>query len=96
MSALQRVPTGVNVVLLDLSSVPVMDGTGLVSFESAVARLHQLGMFVVLGGVQSQPLRVLARSGIRDRRDRIAVYRTMERAVAAAIEHSRARTAVLP
>jgi sulfate permease, SulP family len=95
MSALQRVPTGVSVVLLDLSSVPVMDGTGLVSLESAVARLHQLGMFVVLGGVQGQPLRVLARSGIRDWRDRIAVHRTMERAVATAIGHSRAAKAVL-
>jgi SulP family sulfate permease len=90
MSALQRVPTGVSVVLLDLSSVPVMDGTGLVSLESAVARLHQLGMFVVLGGVQVQPLRVLARSGIREHRERIAVHRTMERAVATAIGRSRA------
>ncbi|HSS77167.1 MAG TPA: C4-dicarboxylic acid transporter DauA [Thermoanaerobaculia bacterium] len=90
MSALQRVPTGISVVLLDLSSVPAMDGTGLVSLESAVARLHQLGMFVVLGGVQGQPLRVLARSGIREHRDRIAVHRTMERAVATAIGHSRA------
>src|SRR4051812_24825135 len=90
MSALQRVPTGVSVVLLDLSSVPAMDSTGLVSLESAVARLHQLGMFVVLGGVQAQPLRVLARSGIREHRDQIAVHRTMERAVATAIGHSRA------
>jgi SulP family sulfate permease len=89
MSALQRVPTGVSVVLLDLSSVPVMDGTGLVSLESAVSRLHQLGMFVVLGGVQAQPLRVLARSGIRKHRDQIAVHRTMERAVATAIRRSR-------
>ena len=95
MSALQRVPTGVKVVLLDLSSVPAMDGTGLVSLESAVARLHQLGMFVVLGGVQGQPLRVLARSGIREHRDRIAVHRTMERAVATAVERSRGAKAVL-
>jgi SulP family sulfate permease len=90
MSALQRVPTGVSVVVLDLSSVPAMDGTGLVSLESAVSRLHQLGMFVVLGGVQAQPLRVLARSGIREHRDRIAVHRTMKRAVATAIGRSRA------
>ncbi|MGH7484352.1 MAG: STAS domain-containing protein, partial [bacterium] len=96
MSALQRVPTGVSVVLLDLSSVPAMDGTGLVSLESAVARLHQLGMFVVLGGVQAQPLRVLARSGIREHRERIAVHRTMERAVATAIGHSRAATVMIP
>jgi SulP family sulfate permease len=94
MSALQRVPTGVSVVVLDLSSVPVMDGTGMVSLESAVSRLHQLGMFVVLGGVQAQPLRVLARSGIREHRDQIAVHRTMARAVATAIGHSRAGAVV--
>jgi SulP family sulfate permease len=90
MSALQRVPTGVKVVVLDVASVPAMDATGLVSLESTVARLHQLGMFVVLGGVQAQPLRVLARSGIAERRDQIAVHRTMERALATAREHSRA------
>jgi SulP family sulfate permease len=88
MSALQRVPTGVKVVVLDLASVPAVDATGLVSLESTVARLHQLGIFVVLGGVQDQPLRALARSGIGDRRDQIAVYPTMERALAVARERS--------
>jgi sulfate permease, SulP family len=88
MNVLQRVPTGVRVVVLDLSSVPAMDATGLVSLESAVARLHQLGMFVVLGGVQGQPLRVLAKSGIRGRRERISVHRTMERALQVARERS--------
>ncbi len=88
MNALQRVPTGIKVVVLDLSSVPAMDATGLVSLESAVARLHQLGMFVVLGGVQGQPLRVLAKSGIRNRRERISVHRTMERALQVAREKS--------
>jgi SulP family sulfate permease len=90
MSALQRVPTGVSVVVLDLSSVPVMDATGLVSLESAVARLHQLGIFVVLGGVHGQPLSVLARSGIREEHERIAVHGTMEQALDVARERSRA------
>jgi SulP family sulfate permease len=88
MSALQRVPTGIKVVVLDIASVPAIDATGLVSLESAVARLHQLGMFVVLGGVQAQPLRALARSGLRDRREQIAVYRSMERALQVARERS--------
>ncbi len=89
MSALQRVPTGVSVVLLDLSSVPAMDATGLVSLEAAVERLQTMGVFVVLAGVQGQPMRVLARSGIHRRRDKIAVFRSMERAVAAARARSR-------
>jgi sulfate permease, SulP family len=90
MSALHRTPTGINVVLLDLSAVPAMDATGLVSLEAAVERLQALGVFVVLAGVQRQPLRVLARSGINRRRGRIAVFRSMDRAVAVARKRSSA------
>jgi SulP family sulfate permease len=89
MSALQRVPTGISAVLLDLSSVPAMDATGLVSLEGAVERLQKMGIYVILAGVQMQPMRVLAKSGVHKRRDRIAVYGSMERAVAAAQERSR-------
>jgi SulP family sulfate permease len=88
MSALQRVPTGIKVVVLDLASVPVIDATGLVSLESAVARLRQLGIFVVLGGVQEQPLRVLDKSNLRGHRDHLSVHPSMERALAAALEAS--------
>jgi sulfate permease, SulP family len=84
MSALHRVPTGVKVVLLDLSSVPAMDATGLVSLETAVERLQALGVFVVLAGVQSQPLQVLSKADIHRRPDRIALFQSMEQAVAAA------------
>jgi SulP family sulfate permease len=85
MNALHRTAmSGVSVLVFDLSSVPAMDATGLVSLESAIERLHALGVFVVLAGVQDQPLRVLARSGLRKRRDRIAVFRSMERAFAVA------------
>jgi SulP family sulfate permease len=93
MSALQRVPTGIKVVVLDVASVPAIDATGLVSLESAVARLHQLGMFVVVGGVQPQPFRALARSGIGERRDQIAIYGSMEKALQVARERSEGRSA---
>lgn len=89
MSALQRVPTGISAVLLDLSAVPVMDATGLVALEGTVDRLQKMGIYVILAGVQVQPLQVLAKSGIHERGDRIAVYGSMERAVAAARERSR-------
>ena len=82
MSALQRVPTGIKVVVLDLSSVPVIDATGMVSLESAVSRLRRLGIRIVLGSIQEQPLRVLSRSDIR--RDQVSVYPTMEEALEAA------------
>jgi SulP family sulfate permease len=88
MSALQRVPTGVKVVVLDLASVPVIDATGMVSLESAVSRLRQLGIFVVLGGVQEQPLRVLEKSDLRGHREHLSVHPTMEGALAEAREVS--------
>lgn len=89
MSALQRVPSGIRVVLLDLSAVPDMDATGLVSLEGTVDRLQKMGIYVVLAGVQDQPLRVLARSGIHRHREKIAVFRRMDRAVAEARSRSR-------
>jgi SulP family sulfate permease len=88
MSALQRVPTGIKVVVLDLASVPVIDATGMVSLESAVARLRQLGIFVVLGGVQEQPLRVLDKSDLRGHREHLSVHTSMEGALAEAREVS--------
>jgi SulP family sulfate permease len=93
MSALHRAVVGVRVVILDLSAVPAMDATGLVSLEAAVERLHALGVYVVLAGVREQPLHVLARSGVRKRRDRIAVFRSMDQAIAAALRHSQAAKA---
>jgi SulP family sulfate permease len=75
--------------MLDLSSVPAMDATGLVSLESAVDRLRSLGIFVVLAGVQEQPMQVLTRSGMQRRSDEIAVCESMERALAAAVAKSR-------
>ncbi|HEY0781771.1 MAG TPA: SulP family inorganic anion transporter, partial [Thermoanaerobaculia bacterium] len=86
MSALHRVVTGVRVVILDLSAVPAMDSTGLVSLETVLERLHALGVFVVLVGVQKQPRDVLARAGIAARPDRVALCATFEEAVQAARE----------
>lgn len=89
MTALQRVPTGISVVLIDLASVPVVDATGLVSLEGTVERLQKMGIYVVLSGVQREPMRVLARSGIHKRREMIGVYRSMEKAMAEAASRSR-------
>lgn len=63
MSALKVTGDGVRVVLIDMRSVPVMDATGLVNLESALDRIRRLGAFVVLGGVQQQPLHTIGRAG---------------------------------
>jgi SulP family sulfate permease len=81
MAALEEVDKGVRVVLLDLRSVPALDATGLVGLESAFERLNRAGVLVVIGGAQAQPLRTMARAGWTDRRGRVAVYGSVERAV---------------
>ena len=81
MAALQGVDAGVRVVLLDLRSVPALDATGLVGLESAFERLNRAGVLVVIAGAQPQPLRVMARAGWADRKGRVAVYGSFERAV---------------
>ena len=81
MAALQTVDKAVRVVILDLRSVPALDATGLVGLESAFERLHRADVLVVLGGVQPQPLRAMARAGWADRKGRILVYSDFEHAV---------------
>ncbi len=81
MNALEEVDKSVRVVILDLRAVPALDATALVGLESAFDRLHRSQVFVILGGVQRQPLRTMARAGWRGRRGRIAIYRSFERAV---------------
>jgi SulP family sulfate permease len=81
MAALGSVDPGVRVVLLDLRSVPAMDATALVGLESAFERMHRAGATVVLGGVQRQPLQAMARAGWSERRGRLSIYGSFERAV---------------
>jgi SulP family sulfate permease len=81
MSALKVANGGVRVVILDLRSVPVLDMTGLVALESAFEKLNRSGVLVVIGGVQSQPLRVMARAGWRGRHGKLAIYRSFDRAI---------------
>jgi sulfate permease, SulP family len=88
MSALKRGMPGIKVVILDLSSVPAVDVTGLVSLESAVDRLEAQGVYVILAGVQKQPARALARSGLRRQRDRLAICRALDTAAVLARRRS--------
>ena len=81
MAALHTVDKGVRVVILDLRAVPMLDATGLVGLESAFERLHRDDVMVVVGGAQPQPLRAMARAGWQDRKGRIAVFGSFERAV---------------
>lgn len=89
MGALERVAPGVAVVILDLRAVPVLDATGLVALEAALNRLDRMNVYVVLAGLQRQPMETLGRAGFPRRTEKLAVCRSMESAVETARRHSR-------
>jgi SulP family sulfate permease len=81
MSTLRTLRKNVRVVVLDLRTVPVMDATGLVNLESAVERLREAGIFVVLGGLQKQPREVIERAGWTLRPDQVALCASYPEAI---------------
>ncbi len=87
MGALETVEGGVKVVILDMDDVPVIDATGLVALESAIARLNHDGVKVILAGVGGQVLHAFARAGWRNRKGRLRIFQSFESAVARAREH---------
>ncbi|HET7292361.1 MAG TPA: C4-dicarboxylic acid transporter DauA [Vicinamibacteria bacterium] len=92
MGALETVESGVKVVILDMVAVPAIDATGLVALESAIARLNRDGVKVILAGVGGQPLRAFARAGWRNRKGRLRIFESFERAIDRAREHVAAAT----
>jgi SulP family sulfate permease len=81
MEALASVDKRVRVVIMDLRSVPALDATALVALESAFERLYKGRIFVILAGVQPQPMRAMARAGWRGRHGKMAIYRSFEKGV---------------
>lgn len=85
MSQLAALERGVKIVVFDLSSVPIMDATGLVSLDSAVEKLYRAGVFVILAGVQAQPAEVLAKAGWEGKEGRIGIFRSFNQGLATAL-----------
>ncbi|MBL8878840.1 MAG: C4-dicarboxylic acid transporter DauA [Phycisphaerales bacterium] len=81
--ALKTIDSDVRVVILDMRSVPVIDATGLVNLESVLERLHRGGVFVVIAGVQDQPLQAMAKAGWKHR-DWLMVWKSFDDAIALA------------
>ena len=81
MSTLRTLRKNVRVVVLDLRAVPVMDATGLVNLESAIERLREAGILVVLGGLQKQPREVIERAGWTLRPDQVALCASYAEAI---------------
>jgi SulP family sulfate permease len=63
MNAMRHHDRGVRAVILELSSVPTIDASGLVALEELLDDLNEDGIFVVLCGAQPEVLRVLGDAG---------------------------------
>jgi SulP family sulfate permease len=85
MTAVRAVAKGVKVVVFDMRAVPLLDATGLVALDSTVLKLRQAGVYVVLAGVQSGPLRVLARAGWRNLEGELAIGTSFEKSLELAL-----------
>ena len=72
---------GARALILDMEDVPAMDVSGLVALESAIERLHGLGMFVVIAGAQGQPRMVMRRGGLEPAPGRLAFCATVPQAI---------------
>lgn len=73
LEALTVVEGGVHTVIIDMEDVPAVDATGLVALQSAIHRLNNSGIKVVLTGVQSQPRRALTKAGFKDEEGRLEI-----------------------
>lgn len=93
VSALARVSGDTRAVILQMDDVPTMDITGLVALETAVKRLHASKIFVAIAGVQTQPMQVLRKAGIRSDPARIVVCANSDDAIEAVRAHFASSTA---
>ena len=69
-----------------LDHVPVMDATGLVALESAIATLTKRGCATVLTGMQPQPAALIARAGLTQRGWRVTIRPDLAAGIATAKE----------
>ncbi len=86
--ALASIRSDAHLVVFDMRGVPTMDATGLVNLESTLDTLHRNRRYVLIAGVQEQPLHLMARAGWKHR-PWLTVYRSFDDAMALARTLSR-------
>jgi SulP family sulfate permease len=86
MGSLGAIAGRLKVLIVRLDHVPVMDATGLVALESAIATLTRHGCLTVLTGLQPQPAALLERAGFAQRPWRLVIRPDLNAAMATARE----------
>jgi SulP family sulfate permease len=64
VGSMAAIGSGLRVLIIRLDQVPIMDATGLVALESAIASLSKHGCSTVLTGLQKQPQALIERAGL--------------------------------
>lgn len=80
MDALHSLHESIKVVIFDLHGVPVIDATGLVNLESALARLRKSHVWSILVGLQPQPAQAVQRHGIASPGGQVFTCHSLEEA----------------
>ncbi|CAN5310053.1 C4-dicarboxylic acid transporter DauA [soil metagenome] len=68
-------------VILLMENVPIMDVTALVAMESVLDKLRKAKIFVILAGVQKQPLKLLTKAGVQSITGKLAFCYDLEQAL---------------
>jgi SulP family sulfate permease len=84
MSSLGALGARIAVLIIRMDNVPVMDATGLVALESAIAQLSKNGCVAIIVGLQPQPQRLLEKARIQDNPWRLVIRPDMASALSSA------------
>jgi len=82
MSAMGRIPDDTRAVIFHLGDVPVLDATGLVALQSAIATLARRHKMVLVAGIQEQPWNLLRKAGLRVEGAHVQIDRSLDDALA--------------
>ncbi|MCM2277185.1 MAG: C4-dicarboxylic acid transporter DauA [Oligoflexia bacterium] len=80
-NAISGITDDVRVVIFLMEGVPAMDVTGLVAFESAIAKLTRHERLVYLTGIKPQPLELLRKGDLLTSNSRVRFCETVDEAV---------------
>lgn len=80
LDVLDRTGGAPRVLILDMETVPMLDATGADALSTLVARAGKRGAFVVMAGLQRQPLGVLHGLGLRHRKGPVVFVGDVDRA----------------
>ena len=86
MGSLGSIAGRLKVLIVRLDHVPVMDATGLVALESAIATLTKHGCATILTGLQRQPAALLKKAGFAERPWRLVIRPDLDAAIVTARE----------